>query len=155
MKKIVSLLCSFAIVFSMLPVTAFAAEPEEVGQEEVVVEAVAEEATSDDAPVGPMRPQGLWYEENQTIYASQVDNMTVQPDSGTSLRMWLKNTDGPVRIVVGYTNWLGFWVGMSDTTYQPGERDVELVSSCNGSRYQVKLSTTDLYATYSVLLYQN
>lgn len=147
MKKIVSLLCSLAMVFSMFSVPIYAAEIENT------TEATAIEKSSE--AIGRATSQGLWYEENKTILAPGVNNMTVQPEKGANLRLWLKNSNGPVRIAVAYTNALGFWVEISDTVYQPGERDVLLVSNCNGKRYQVKLSPTDLYADYSVLLYQN
>ena len=147
MRKLISLLCSLALVFTMISIPAYASETKSAN------DGVTFEKSSKSILKATSRE--LWYEENVGITATGVDNMTVQPDKGANLRMWLKNTDGPVRIAVAYTNWLGFWVQISDTVYQPGERDVLLVSNCNGRRYQVKLSPTDIYAGYSILLYQN
>lgn len=149
MLKIVSLLCTLTMIFAVSSMPVLAAELESENTTEISVAAQSDEV------VGRATYKGLWYEEDKLIVAGGVNNMTVQPEKGANLRMWLKNSEGPVRIAVGYTNWLGMWVGMSDTVYQPGERDVLLASNCNGKRYQVKLSATDGWASYSVLLYQN
>lgn len=154
MKRLVSLLCVLAMAISMFSVAAFAAETKTTKATNV------EATTVSDDVAGCATSKGLWYEENKQILVGGVDNMTVQPEKGANLRMWLKNSQGGVKIVVGYTNWLGQWVGMSEQTFAPGERDVLLVSNCNGKKYQVKLSLDNnnapyAYADFSVLLYQN
>lgn len=147
MKKFISLLGTLCLALSLIAVPVFAAEPStEVNGVESVSEIndVTPRATS----------KGLYYVENVTLANQDVHNCTVTPDEGANLRIWLKNSEGPVTVNVAYTNWLGQWVGFYSQTFQPGERDVLIKSGCNGKRYQVKLSTST-YAGYSILVYQN
>ena len=149
MKKIISIFCSIMLICSLCSVTALASNTD--CKEDTRVVEKAEETSNMIATFATSK--GLWYEENRTIYEGAVDNMTVTPDKGANLRIWLKN-DQPVKIAYAKT-FLGQFVGVGEKVFHPGERDVLLVSNCNGKTYQVKMTPVNMYAGYSVLLYQN
>lgn len=149
MKKLISLFCSVMLICSLCSVTALAADT----TSEVDAVAVEETDGASEGIVPFATSRGLWYEEDHTIYMYAVNNMTVTPEKGANLRIWLKN-DAEVKITYARTVG-GVFVGMGTKTFGPGERDVLLASNCNGSAYQVKMTCTGMMAKYSVLLYQN
>jgi len=137
MKKILALVCCLALMLSMslFSVPAFAAE---------------ESRTYTTTPEVPTRAQGLWYKDGLMIFGSY--NATVTPTKGTNLNLWLK-CDGPVKVTVYYTNALGGYTQTYQNTFQKGERDVRVVTNCNGKQTLVKFETYG--TTISALLYQN
>lgn len=147
MKKIVALLCSLTLVFSLFSVSTFAASAET--SNDVV-------AVNPESSAGARATSlGLWYEEDMLLVATGIQNMPVTPEKGANLRMWLDHTGGPVQITIAYTNWLGGYTHLDTLTFEPGERDVLLVENCNGKKYLVQMTAPDLYVSYSILLYQN
>lgn len=147
MKKIIALLCSLTLVFSLFSISTFAASAE-------TSDGVT--AVNAESSVGTRATSlGLWYEEDMFLVATGIQNMPVTPEKGANLRMWLDHTGGPVEITVAYTNWYGGYTHLKTVTYQPGERDVLLVENCNGKKYLVQMTAPDLYVSYSILLYQN
>lgn len=153
MKKFVSLLCCMAMLFTLCT-SAFAAEPEQTSTsaDVAVVNVLGGSGISPQA-----ESKGLAYIENQQILQTGgVMNFKVTPEKGAHLRIWLKNTEGPVKVNVMYTNIIGTWSNVGDpVTYGVGERDNIFVNSCNGKPYLVQVAATDLWAIYSMLVYQN
>lgn len=131
MKKFFALLCSLVMLVGVCSSTAFA-------------------ATS----------KGLWYEENTSNWSGVSDavyNAPVTPEKGAALNVWLKN-DLPVSMQVYETNWYGGYTKVYQTSFSAGERDVKVVSNCNGKKYLVQLNRdiSSVFApTISILVYQN
>lgn len=148
MKKIISLLCSLALVVSMFPVhVVFAAETENCPNTQVI-EVVAKEDVSTRAA-----SKGLYYYEDYFLVNQDVHYIVVTPEQGANLRIWI-DSDSPVNITAEYTNWFGFYHGFYDQDFAAGERDVLISSGCDGKPYRISIRT-DSWAHYSILVYQN
>lgn len=100
--------------------------------------------------------KGLWYEENSTSWGTFVHNATVTPEQGANLNVWLKN-DAPVTLQVYKTNAFGGYTKVYQSgTIEAGERDIMVVTNCNGKRYLVQMNRKlNQTPTYSWLIYQN
>lgn len=141
LKKFLAMIFCLCIICSLNFVTINAMAPTEL-------ETLSARATS----------KGLYYVENQTIInlpEGTPPTGVVYPEQGANLRVWLKNSDGPMKVVVYQTNWLGNWSKIYTNTFATGERDVLITDNCNGKAYKIEVYATDLYATYSLLAYQN
>lgn len=143
MKKIAAIVCCLALLLSLGTMNASATE---LQQKNDVV-------TSERIDNLRVQTQGLWYREN--LYFDYVVSTTVTPESGAALNVWLNNTLGPVTVTVYKTNILGLYSQVYNNTFQVGERDVNVVSSCNGSQYLVKFTAATGGSIMSALIYQH
>lgn len=142
MKKILAIVCCIAIIFSFSAISTFAAETPDTT---VVV--------SDNTNASRATTQGLWYRED--LYFATNVTTVVKPDSGSTLNLWLKNS-GYVKVTVYKTNALGTYSSVfSQGFYGSGERDITVVSSCNGKNYLVKFEPAADGSVMSALLYQH
>lgn len=142
MKKILAIVCCIAIIFSFSAISTFAAETPDT----TVVE-------SNNTNVSRATTQGLWYRED--LYFATNVTTVVKPDSDSTLNLWLKNS-GYVKVTVYKTNALGTYSSVfSQEFYGSGERDITVVSSCNGKNYLVKFEPAADGSVMSALLYQH
>lgn len=144
MKKILASLCCLALIFSLSAIPTFAAES--FTANETVITAQNE--------ISPLAAtQGLWYRED--LYFATNVTTVVTPASGAALNLWLKNS-GYIKVTVYKTNALGTYSKVYSNTFSgSGERDVNVVSSCNGKNYLVKFEPAADGSVMSALLYQH
>ena len=144
MKKILAILCCLALVFSLSAIPTFATETSDPNTAEVA---------TDNSVVSRAATQGLWYREN--LYFATNVTTVVTPESGSALNLWLKNS-GYVKVTVYKTNALGIYSSVFSQTFSSsGERDINVVSSCNGKNYLVKFEPAMDGSVMSALLYQH
>lgn len=145
MKKIISLLCCFAMLICVSAVPAFAAETST---------SFVDADTANSYTISPMATsKGLWYEEDLTFI--DIHSFNVTPEKGANLNIWLKN-DNPVVVTVYKTNIFGGYSKVyGSTTFSAGERDVCVETNCNGKPYLVKFESALDGSTMSILVYQN
>lgn len=96
------------------------------------------------------RQQGLWYQE-ETFFLGLV-NAHVTPTKGSELRVWVKS-DNAIRVTVYKTNAIGTYTQVFSSQYKAGERDISVVSNCNGKEYVVQFRNDD-GVTASALVYE-
>ena len=144
MKKILAILCCLALVFSLSATPIFAAESSSFD---------ANAVTIDNSVVSRAATQGLWYQES--LYFATNVTAVVTPESGSALNLWLNNS-GYVRVTVYKTNVLGTYTSVFSQTFSgSGERDINVVSSCNGKNYLVKFEPAMDGSVMSALIYQH
>lgn len=135
MKKILGIICTLVMVLGLVNTAAFA---------------------KDDSEAIPYADyKGLWYVENYTINSGLVYNATVTPDKGSTLNVWLENSQ-EVSLQVYETNWIGGYTKIYQNSFGAGVRDVEVKSNCNGKKYLVQLNRrADQTPTISLYVYQH
>ena len=150
MKKIVSVLCTFALALSMFSVPVFAASAEKASDTEAV------QVVNGEGEVSPAsvttNPKDLYNVRDYLLINQDVQNITVQPTEGRHLRMWI-STNAPLNITCEYTNVFGLWHGCYETNIPAGEQDLLLATYCNGKEYRISIRTSS-WATYSLKVYE-
>lgn len=139
MKKFIPLIGCMMLIMSMFTMTAFASDAE-------AVETSISENNSNSEIMPYANPTDLYYETNRLLLGKNP--VTVTPTKGRSLRVWVKNSD-TIFIRVYSSGNLIF-----SEDYYKGERDIEVVSSCNGNSYVVEFVSSDFSVIYSTLIYE-
>ncbi len=142
MKKFLYVVCCLALVLSLMILPTFAMAAPSLDAVGTSEEAMPRIAT-----------QGLWYREN--LYFSDVVSVPVTPESGAALNVWTDVTIGPINITVYQTTALGTYSLVYSQSFSPGERDVNVVSNCNGRKYLVKFSAPSGGGLMDALIYQH
>lgn len=141
MKKFLSIMCCLALVLSFMAMPAFAMDAISTNTVEAF-EGISTRATT----------QGLWYREN--LYF-ETESVPVYPEEGSALNVWTNVILGPINITVYKTNSLGGYTQVYSKDFAAGERDVNVVSNCNGGKYLVKFSAPAGGAFMNALIYQH
>lgn len=142
MKKILCIACCLALIMSFMTVPSFAMS---VIDSDTVVES--------EAVIARASTQGLWYRQN--LYFSDVVSVSVTPESGAALNIWTDVSIGPINITVYQTTVLGTYSLVYSKDFPTGERDVNVVSNCNGRKYLVKFSAPSGGGFMDALIYQH
>lgn len=141
MKKFFVSIC-LVLALCATSVTAFAAEP---------TSATDVNTTTESAVTAVPRQQGLWY-ESDIWFMGLYNSPKLTPTKGTELRLWLK-TDNACRVTVYETNIFGTYSQVYSEQFGAGDRDVSIVSKCNGREYLVQFRSDD-GVTFSALVYE-
>lgn len=148
MKSIYRIVCVLVLSLCLMATPSFA---NDVSHHSMQV--YAEESLDFSAIHPYATSKELWYREN--IYFDYIENALVFPEKGSALNVWLKNTSGAVNITVYKTNAVGLYTKVYSQTFSEGERDVNVVSSCNGKQYLVKFTAAAGGSIMSALVYQH
>ena len=111
---------------------------------------------SDASIVTQANPTNLYYTEEAHVLEGIPRYVNVTPTKGRSLRVWLLVKEGTVKMKVTRPAFIGY-ATVFEGTYGTGDRDVEVVPSCNGGLYQIQftsVSSTEGYNPISVLVYE-
>ena len=143
MKKIASIALGLMMLLTMMPMSiANAAEPTKNMLNSLTVTRA--------------NPTNLYYVEEAHVLQGIPSYVNVTPTKGRSLRVWLLVKEGTVNMQVFRSGLFGT-VTVFEGNYGPGDRDVEVVSNCNGGTYRVQftsVSSANAYNPISVLIYE-
>lgn len=161
MKKIISFVVCLAMIFSMTSMTAFAVDVDTTSKQEPQTTKFSIDGqdievtvvTSEDQITPYANPTDLYYSEDTYVYANGSFAVNVNPTEGRDLRVWLLVKEGEVELKVVRPGAL-WYVTEFDETYGTGDRDVETVSNCKDSTYQVQFWDRAGISRISMLIYE-